>query len=55
MSDLNRLREELDALLHSWEYAFAMGHGCTLGDHPTHRAVRQRAADLRAHIAEFTE
>jgi hypothetical protein len=55
MSDLNRLREELNTLLRSWEYAFAMGHGCTLGDHPTHRAVRQRAADLRARIAEFTE
>lgn len=55
MSDLNRLREEPNALLRSWEYAFAMGHGCALGDHPTHRAVHQRAADLRARIAEFTE
>jgi len=50
--DLDALRAELKALLASWEYAFAMGHGCSIGDHPQHRAVRQRAADLRALIAE---
>jgi hypothetical protein len=55
MNDLPRLQEELKALLASWEYAFAMGHGCSIGDHPQHRAVRERAADLRARIAEFTE
>ena len=49
------LRAELHALLGSWGYAFAMGHGCTYGDHPEHRAVRQRAADLRARIAEMTQ
>jgi hypothetical protein len=52
--DLDALRAELKALLASWEYAFAMGHGCSVGDHPQHRAVRQRAADLRARIAEHT-
>jgi hypothetical protein len=52
--DLDALRAELKALLASWEYAFAMGHGCSVGDHPRHRAVRQRAADLRALIAEHT-
>jgi len=52
--DLPALRAELTALLASWEYAFAMGHGCSVGDHPQHRAVRQRAADLRALIAEHT-
>ena len=48
------LRAELKVLLASWEYAYAMGHGCSVGDHPRHRAVRQRAADLRARIAEYT-
>ncbi len=51
---LNALRAELEALLASWEYAFAMGHGCSIGDHPQHRAVRDRVADLRARIAEHT-
>jgi hypothetical protein len=55
MNDLPRLQEELKKLLASWEYAFAMGHGCSIGDHPQHRAVRERALDLRARIAEFTE
>jgi hypothetical protein len=50
--DLEALRAELAALVASWEYAFAMGHGCSIGDHPRHRAVRQRVADLRALIAE---
>jgi hypothetical protein len=49
------LRDELEELVHSWEYAYAMGHGCSIGDHPDFRAVRQRAADLRARIAELTE
>jgi hypothetical protein len=52
--DLQALRAELTALLASWEYAFAMGHGCSVGDHPRHRAVRERVADLRALIAEHT-
>jgi hypothetical protein len=55
MDDLRRLKDELKELLASWEYAYAMGHGCSLGDHPRHRAVRQRAEDLRARIAELTE
>jgi hypothetical protein len=51
---LEALRAELKALLASWEYAYAMGHGCSVGDHPSHRAVRERAAHLRARIAELT-
>ena len=51
---LEALQAELKALLASWEYAFAMGHGCSLGDHPAHRDVRRRVADLRALIAEHT-
>ena len=49
------LRDELNELVHSWEYAYAMGHGCSIGDHPDFRAVRRRAAVLRARIAELTE
>jgi hypothetical protein len=52
--DLQALRAELQALLASWEYAFAMGHGCSLGDHPDHQAVRRRVAALRARIAEHS-
>jgi hypothetical protein len=55
MHDLDQLREELRALLASWEYAFAMGHGCSIGGHPDRRAIRQRAADLRARLAELTD
>lgn len=51
---LEALRAELRALMASWEYAFAMGHGCSVGDHPQHRAIRQRVADLKAQIAEHT-
>jgi hypothetical protein len=54
-TDLRRLQEELNALLGSWEYAFAMGHGCSIGDHPRYQAVREQVAHLRARIAEFTE
>jgi hypothetical protein len=54
MPDLEALRAELKALVASWQYAYAMGHGCSVGDHPDHQAVRRRAADLRARIAEHT-
>lgn len=54
MSDLEALRAEYKELLESWQYAFAMGHGCSIGDHPQLRAVRRRAEDLRARIAELT-
>ena len=53
MGNIQELKAELHTLIHSWEFAYAMGHGCTIGgDHPTFNAVRQRAADLRALIAE---
>lgn len=54
MSDLEALRAEFKALVESWEYAFAMGHGCTLGDHPRFAAIRRRVSDLRARIAELS-
>jgi hypothetical protein len=52
---LQELREELRALVASFEYAYAMGHSNTIGDHPRFRAVREHAADLRARIEELTE
>ena len=55
LPDVQRLRDELKELVHSWQYAYAMGHGCTVGDHPEFQATRQRVADLRARIAELTE
>jgi hypothetical protein len=55
LPDVDELRAELKELLGSWEYAYAMGHGCSLGDHPQFRATRERAAHLRARIAELTD
>jgi hypothetical protein len=52
--ELKRLRAENRELLASWEYAFAMGHGCTIGDDPRLAAVRERAARLQARIQELT-
>jgi hypothetical protein len=52
--DVDGLRLELRALLSSWDYAFAMGHGCSVGEHPEFAAVRERVADLRARIAELS-
>jgi hypothetical protein len=54
MPDVAVLQRELQMLISSWEYAYAMGHGCTVGDHPQFAAVRRRVTDLRAHIAELT-
>jgi hypothetical protein len=52
--DPDAMRAELKALLASWEYAFATGHGCSVGDHPRHRALRERVEYLRARIAEHS-
>jgi hypothetical protein len=52
---VDELRAQLRELVNSWEYAYAMGHGCTLGDHPEFRKTRRRAAYLRARISELTE
>ena len=50
---IQELRRELRALMASWEYAYAMGHGCSLGDHPRHKAVRERVDNLYAQISEL--
>jgi hypothetical protein len=55
LPDVEDLRAELKELVHSWQYAYAMGHGCSVGDHPAFRETRRQAADLRARIAELSE
>lgn len=52
MRDLDELRAEHGRLLSSMAYAFAMGHGCTVGRHPMFDAVLERERWLRAQIAE---
>ena len=52
--DPDAMRAELKALLASWEYAFAMGHRCSVGDRPRHRALRERVEYLRVRIAEHS-
>jgi hypothetical protein len=39
----------------SYEFAWAFGHGCSLGDHPRFAGTRQRVADLQALIQEHEE
>jgi hypothetical protein len=53
--ELIRLQGDLKDLVGTFEYAYAMGHCCTIGDHPQFRDTRRYAADLRARIAELTE
>lgn len=45
------MRAELNALLASWEYTFAMGHRCGGGDHPSASRAGERVESLRARIA----
>jgi hypothetical protein len=52
-SQLDTLRLELRDLRASWEWAFAMGHGCSVGDHPRFAKTRQRDRDLVARIQEL--
>lgn len=52
---LDDLRAEYRTLLNSWEYAFAMGHGCSVGPRPEGAEVLRRAADLKARIAELEQ
>ena len=53
--DLQKLRDELRLLMGSFEFAYAMGHGCSLGDHPQFAETRRRVLDLRARIAELSD
>jgi hypothetical protein len=53
VTDLEQLKAELRELMGSWEYAFAMGHGCTIGEHPRFWITRRRADVLKARIQEL--
>lgn len=49
---IDKLRAEHRDLLASWEFAYAMGHGCSIGWHPSFAETLQRERDLRARIQE---
>ena len=44
-------RARLRQLLGSFEYAYAMGHGCSLGWHPSSDPIHHEVAALRAQLA----
>lgn len=46
------MRAELHDLLHSWEYAFAMGHSCTYDPDPRLDHIRDQVRELQAMIKE---
>ena len=53
MSDLAALQAERREILASWAYAFAMGHGCSLGARdPRAEDVLVRLRDVSAMIEE---
>lgn len=47
---LAEAKREYKKLLGSWEYAYAMGHGCSMGMQPGAAALRARADRLRRTI-----
>jgi hypothetical protein len=50
--NLQEARRRLQEIKASWDYAFAMGHGCSLGPDARFDVVRREVADLVAIIAE---
>jgi hypothetical protein len=50
-SRLDELRAEYQRLIHSMEFAYAMGHSRTLGRDPRLQPVLDRVAELRREIA----
>ena len=54
MSRLEELQAEHYKLLHSMEYAYAMGHSRTLGRDPRLEWVVQRVAELQREIEALT-
>jgi hypothetical protein len=56
MDRVDQLRAEYRRLLHSMEYAYAMGHTRTLGARdPRLEAVVQRVDELRRQIAALSD
>jgi hypothetical protein len=53
VTQLEKLKTELRELMGSWQYAFAMGHGCSIGEHPEYWITRRRVDELKARIAEL--
>jgi hypothetical protein len=51
MSRLDDLRVEYRELIHSWEFAYAMGHSRTVERDPRLQPVLDRADELRREIA----
>jgi len=51
---LQAWRAEMRELMDTWEYAFGIGHGCSVGRHPQTEAVVKRVWDLRALIREHS-
>jgi hypothetical protein len=51
---LEDLRAERHRLLHSMEYAYAMGHSRTIGRDPRLEWVVERVDELRREIAELS-
>jgi hypothetical protein len=52
MHDVDDLRAEHRRVVESMAFAFAMGHGCTIGRHPFYERVLERELRLRVLIAE---
>jgi len=50
-SRLEQARAEYRRLIHSMEFAYAMGHSRTIGDDPRLQHVLDRADELRREIA----
>ena len=55
MSRLDELRAEHHRLLHSMEYAYAMGSTRTIGRDPRLEWVVQRVAELQREIRELSD
>jgi hypothetical protein len=55
MTRLDELRAEHHRLLHSIEFAYAMGHSRTIGRDPRLEWVVQRVAELRREIDELSD
>ena len=49
---VEQARAELRELRASMLWAYAMGHGCSMGDHPEFRRVRRREQELMAAVRE---
>jgi hypothetical protein len=49
---IDDLRKQLEELRGTMLWAFAFGHGCTIGDHPELARVRREDARLVALIQE---